>query len=340
MATDSGMDEDHDVAGDTNMMVGSDATVDGNAPICTDAALPIKTTNASNMASISVATQPTDMIHENEEHEDKASSDGKVSTVQKDKNTANGLTFLHLPAEIRNDVYRYALVAKDGRGKSSILDLVQPPLACTNKQIRSEALDIYYGKNIFLLDIPRLLGETGLKEWTDFISMPGMFQAGGAAGSMQRIQTIILRLSYECPTDCGDLHVWLTFTALPEFHRLHRRNDRSITGDFAWDDRDAVYECIELGIGMAHSAMIGPDCLDRFVTTIVAVAKACPGVTKYAAIRHGTHIFRGGGPCELGSDHAYVKLPAARLSDVQSRNAYDARTYVQRLHWVPAEARP
>lgn len=58
--------------------------------------------------------------------------------------------FLHLPPEIRNQIYRETL------HEDLVVQLLiepQPGLLRTNKQIRNEALPIYYGENQFFVSI-------------------------------------------------------------------------------------------------------------------------------------------------------------------------------------------
>lgn len=61
------------------------------------------------------------------------------------------MPFLDLPAEIRNVIYELVCplhgVATTFLGRSSCL--IPPPLAKTSRQVRSEVLPIFYGKNVF-----------------------------------------------------------------------------------------------------------------------------------------------------------------------------------------------
>jgi hypothetical protein len=57
-----------------------------------------------------------------------------------------------LPGELRNKIYRYALVSQDidpltaeGKGRTSLLRV--------NRQIRAEAITFYYGENSFATEV-------------------------------------------------------------------------------------------------------------------------------------------------------------------------------------------
>jgi hypothetical protein len=62
-------------------------------------------------------------------------------------------SFLSLPAELRNEIYAVAL---DERGpiriRTTLPYLLEPALLATNRQVRSEAVGIWYGENVFEID--------------------------------------------------------------------------------------------------------------------------------------------------------------------------------------------
>lgn len=62
-------------------------------------------------------------------------------------------TFLSLPAEIRNEIYSLALI-EDEPVKVRTVEpyLLEPGLLAANKQVRSEALGLWYGENDFEID--------------------------------------------------------------------------------------------------------------------------------------------------------------------------------------------
>ncbi|KAK2614121.1 hypothetical protein N8I77_000975 [Diaporthe amygdali] len=62
--------------------------------------------------------------------------------------------FLALPGEIRAMVYREALVPTTPEGlKEDLCSLAQPPLARVSRQLRAEAIPIFYGENDFVIRI-------------------------------------------------------------------------------------------------------------------------------------------------------------------------------------------
>jgi hypothetical protein len=59
-------------------------------------------------------------------------------------------TFLDLPPELRNEIYSYMLVRKGVVEIKTVAPYVlEPALLAVNRQIRSEALTIFYGENTF-----------------------------------------------------------------------------------------------------------------------------------------------------------------------------------------------
>lgn len=68
--------------------------------------------------------------------------------------------FLQLPAELRNEIYEYALTSNSRRRPGDIYARlgvdplpVDPPLLRVNRQIRQEAIGIYYGVNKFVFRV-------------------------------------------------------------------------------------------------------------------------------------------------------------------------------------------
>ena len=60
-------------------------------------------------------------------------------------------SLLGLPAELRCTIYEYVLVASEHVLVTA--QLQQPPLSLVSRQTRSEAITIWYNKNIFAFDI-------------------------------------------------------------------------------------------------------------------------------------------------------------------------------------------
>lgn len=73
--------------------------------------------------------------------------------MAKDQNLAR---LERLPPEVRNRIYRYAVVRDEPHNLTPIEDEVQvvdPALAMVNKSIRAEVLPVFYGCNSFMVDI-------------------------------------------------------------------------------------------------------------------------------------------------------------------------------------------
>lgn len=66
---------------------------------------------------------------------------------------ASKTTFLSLPAEIRNEIYSLALIEDAPvRVLTTRPYLLEPALLAIGKQVRSEALGLWYGENVFEID--------------------------------------------------------------------------------------------------------------------------------------------------------------------------------------------
>ncbi|KAK0255325.1 hypothetical protein B0A54_03193 [Friedmanniomyces endolithicus] len=61
--------------------------------------------------------------------------------------------FLRIPGELRNEIYRYALLEDDTIKINKHTKPAQPGMLQTNRQLRKEAGDIYYHENTFLFGI-------------------------------------------------------------------------------------------------------------------------------------------------------------------------------------------
>ncbi|KAK7702636.1 hypothetical protein SLS64_009599 [Diaporthe eres] len=76
----------------------------------------------------------------------------KCNMIDGPQATEKPLGFLDLPAEIRNKIYRLAIVTTRPYGNDNLVSsLVPPALTLVNKQIFAEALPIYYAENSFYL---------------------------------------------------------------------------------------------------------------------------------------------------------------------------------------------
>ncbi|KAJ9137463.1 hypothetical protein NKR23_g9103 [Pleurostoma richardsiae] len=85
--------------------------------------------------------------------------------------------FLELPGEIRNNIYRLALVNGDCECLDQIYNLAPPPLLQTNRRIRQEALSLYYGLNGFLIILPKADNSV---RWRRFSRMISCMATGGS----------------------------------------------------------------------------------------------------------------------------------------------------------------
>lgn len=72
-------------------------------------------------------------------------------------------SLLGLPAELRNEIYRYALV--EGEITIGLAGLVQPGILRTCQQMRCEASGIYYQENNFTITIINLRSLVPARHW-------------------------------------------------------------------------------------------------------------------------------------------------------------------------------
>ncbi|KAK4500664.1 hypothetical protein PRZ48_008853 [Zasmidium cellare] len=71
-----------------------------------------------------------------------------LNTITNVSHGQNKLHLLGFPAEIRNRIYEHALIEDDAIDVNPT-GLPQPALLCTSRQIRTEAIGIYYNSNKF-----------------------------------------------------------------------------------------------------------------------------------------------------------------------------------------------
>lgn len=186
--------------------------------------------------------------------------------------------FLHLPAEIRNKIYRYLLVEDPSTGR--IRSLAQPPLTRTNKQVRSEALPIYYGENKFLLRSSRTpIATTDPEEWPNFVRMFRMFKAGRiggrGTGSLRFIRNIRCR--------SGNAMDFKLYKVPKPNHANERLRDLGDDRDkCAWHDWESVANYVEdFIVDRGFPAFfIHKSSVHQLIGAIVMVASECNGVTK------------------------------------------------------------
>lgn len=218
------------------------------------------------------------------------SSPGR-SWLTRSQDTSKHFPFLLLPAEIRNKIYRYALVEDSSADR--IKGLAQPPLTRTNKQIRSEALPIYYGQNRFRLDIPAPSHDEHPDDWPNFIRMFRAFKGGRSGGrgtgSLRFICDIQCRLCKTTRYDCWKM--WVTFGAASgrrtdvvecqEVQGGHRMAE--ITMVHFWHDLESIRDFF--GSELLHCEKLPgrgmhEEYLNRLVSSVLMVASECIELTK------------------------------------------------------------
>lgn len=171
--------------------------------------------------------------------------------------------------------------------------LVQPPLTRTNKQIRSEALPIYYGENRFRLNIPDPLDSSDPDAWPNFIRVFRAFKAGrtsghgtGGMGFIRDMQCRLLQASHR-----RYWHLQVTFVArsqrrkgidrVPVVRDSSRMDHNQVTRFWRdWEslrryfDRELVREK-ELVVGVMHE-----EYLERLSSTVLMLASECIEFTR------------------------------------------------------------
>jgi hypothetical protein len=214
-----------------------------------------------------------------------------AANPSRQQEAVEGSPFLRLAPEIRNKIYQYCLVEPSLRHCE--LSLAQPPLTRTNRQIRSEALPIYYGGNRFYLKIPTepVVGEKD--DWADFIRMFRVFKAsrtgGPGTGSLRFMRNVMTRI-HPGPTDTI-MCLSITLFALPDrFPRntvaLRVYGSDSGSGQsetYDWRDWGFVYEKVKenlIQFDEIDEIFMPMTCVRRFIATIVMIATECPGATE------------------------------------------------------------
>lgn len=207
---------------------------------------------------------------------------------------AKRLSFLDLPAEIRNKIYRRSLVKK--RWPDRIKGLIQPPLTLVNRQIRSEALPVYYGSNRFSLTIPTKPPLNEPDDWANFIRMFRVFKAGGSGGGRGTGNNLQFIRNLSCALVGNRESFWeMEVVLAAATNRRTRRSDtceewdvhfcRKIKyGHRAFRNRDAIYKFVKKQLGssvMGDEPVMHESCIQRLISTIVMVATECPGIIGY-----------------------------------------------------------
>lgn len=183
----------------------------------------------------------------------KSAKRSQTPWLTQSQDTPTRFCFLLLPAEIRNKIYRNSLVEDPSANRIRVL--VQPPLLRTNKQIRSEALAMYYGENRFVLYIPRPSNKQDPDAWPNFIRMFRVFKAGGTGGrgtgSLRFVRDMQFRLRETIHNAFWQMRV--TIEAVPtrgegnDLSTVSRNGLRLAEGAVThfWLDRESLREYFE-----------------------------------------------------------------------------------------------
>ncbi|KAG8158243.1 hypothetical protein KVR01_012004 [Diaporthe batatas] len=218
----------------------------------------------------------------------KSTTAQSVSALDDQATPAACLSFLDLPAEIRNTIYRFSLI--ESSPDQRIRGLVQPPLARTNRQVRSESLPIYYGNNRFQVEIPPKGLMLEPDHWADFIRMFRVFKAGRVegrpgTGSLQFLRDI--SFTQDCGTTRQSFDTLQVIFSVPDGR--HTLKQASCT---VWDKcsafrttkghlmkkRDHVYK--RVAKALQDRAAMSETCVGRLISTVLMVANECPGVIR------------------------------------------------------------
>ncbi|KAL9130256.1 MAG: hypothetical protein Q9217_001506 [Psora testacea] len=81
-------------------------------------------------------------------------------------------SFLDLPAEIRNMIYRYTLVCPEPISIKLKFRVGDTNLLCANKQIFKEATEMFYHENVFEIPEPLFVGAPILEQLENFYHLP------------------------------------------------------------------------------------------------------------------------------------------------------------------------
>lgn len=121
--------------------------------------------------------------------------------------------FLCLPAELRNYIYREVLIEKDefheyfdGCFVKRFNLLSQPPLTRTSRQIRQEALPIFYGENEIWVDLPEIQRLTNDSICVSAAELADVFSSTLRLTSNLRIVFHGLHVRFSTPTQRGIVH--------------------------------------------------------------------------------------------------------------------------------------
>ncbi|KUI72140.1 hypothetical protein VM1G_07431 [Cytospora mali] len=204
--------------------------------------------------------------------------------------------FLNLPPEIRNDIYRLALV----QPTTTDLASPQPALTRVNKQVRAEALSIYYAENKFslLLGRPTLFGwiwggDEFSRRYDRFVAMMNALPNQPGGNNFRFIREVsVLVFARE-----GYLGFRMSMTgALQQCHKV--RIGEGIGGrTLDWSDGEAVREAylVALGVSLNAGSWPGPEdwtgrqrsFVQYAVDLLCCVARECPLASRNVYLSDG-----------------------------------------------------
>lgn len=144
------------------------------------------------------------------------------------------LSFLLLPGEIRNKIYRYLVGPKFDHDEIISLSLfrTQPAMTRVNKQIREESLSIYYGENRFWVEVYLEDEDDGYLDIDDIDDLyfrdsikrfaPAQAQSAGIQNSLRHIRDFEAKF-----------HV-ATYKALESVAKFEKRPDGEFRSETDW----------------------------------------------------------------------------------------------------------
>lgn len=220
---------------------------------------------------------------------------------------SQGRAGLPFPPEIRNEIYRLVLVnttcncrrrGRTHRHRKSTF--VQPAFTRVSKQLREEALPIYYGENVFKISIPRLSRYDRKDTWYRFIKMFRVFSTTGtgAPGTswLRFVRNVFISYkevmhvvyddeiyeshSYQLGFRCGDedLSPWIRGRIFREDGTTHDKFNDDVLD---WNDKDAFNLALKEARVNDHTkyglALVADVIPTRRVTDALwMVARECP----------------------------------------------------------------
>ncbi|TPX13613.1 uncharacterized protein E0L32_006084 [Thyridium curvatum] len=112
-----------------------------------------------------------------------------MSAIQQASSGTQGqsrVSFSHLPPQVREMVYRYALVRDEPikNDEWPLAVLMPPALAQLNKETRREVIEIYFGENTFHLH----LRASDFDRWSKFIGFPHLYNTFHGLQKIEKVQ--------------------------------------------------------------------------------------------------------------------------------------------------------